>query len=79
MNLTKLIEASHGTAVAEAYKAFEPNAEQLETLRQVGEEAIEVFGSVTHACAPMGAAYWTLPTPSWEDGTSVCRPSATLN
>jgi hypothetical protein len=57
MKLTKLIEASHGAEAVKAYEAFQPNEEQLATLRRVGQEVIKIFASVTHACAPVSAAY----------------------
>lgn len=57
MKLVKLIADSQGAETAQAYEAFQPNAEQLSILRRVGEEAISIFGSISHACVPMSAAY----------------------
>ena len=54
---TRFETASHGAAAAKTYEAFHPNEGQLATLRRVGNEAVEIFGPVTHACAPMSAAY----------------------
>jgi hypothetical protein len=57
MKLTKLITASHGEAAAKAYEAFAPSEAEMTILTEVGEEALGIFGRVTHACAPMSAAY----------------------
>jgi hypothetical protein len=57
MKVRKLISASYGEVAAEAYEAFVPSEAEMATLRKVGEDALRIFGPVTHACAPMSAAY----------------------
>jgi hypothetical protein len=57
MKLATLIATSHGPEAAKDYATFQPNEEQLATLQRVGNEVISIFGPVTHACAPMSAAY----------------------
>ena len=57
MKLKKLVVDSRGADVARAYEDFRPTVEQLATLQRVGEEALRHFGAISHACAPMSAAY----------------------